>query len=96
MKLMSLTAEPKVSWLSLQAILEKLNQKLENRLIKKLPNGEKKAELKLFQEFSLSMRCTCWILNVSLSSTELWKVIKHQLSLWPPTEVLLKSEELII
>ena len=33
-------------------------------------------------------RSTCWTLSVSLSSTELWRMIWLLLLLWPPTEVI--------
>ena len=72
--------EPKDLWLFLQVILEKLNLKSENKLIKKLPNGEKKEELRLFQVCCSLMRFICWILSATHSLTELLKVIKHQLS----------------
>ena len=63
MKSMLSTAEPKAFWLYLQEILVKLSQKLENKLIRKLLNGEKKAELRSCQVYYLLMRYTCSILS---------------------------------
>jgi hypothetical protein len=68
---MSSTPELKVSWLFSLVISVKLNQKSENKLIKKLLNGEKKEELRSFQESCSSMRSTCSILNATPSLTEL-------------------------
>ena len=65
MKSMLSIAELKVSWHCLLEILVKLSQRLENKLIRKLLNGEKREELRLFQVYSLSMRSICLILSVS-------------------------------
>ena len=64
-RLTLLTAELKVSWHYLLEISVRSSQKLENRLIRKLLNGEKKAEQKSCQVCCLLTRCTCLILNVS-------------------------------
>jgi len=66
-KLMLSTLELKVSWPFSLVILVRSNQRLENKSTKKLPNGEKKVELRSFQVSCLSMRSTCSISNATLS-----------------------------
>jgi hypothetical protein len=66
-RLMLSTPELKVSWLFSLVISVKLNQKSENKSIKKSPNGEKKVELKSFQVSYSSMRSICSISNATLS-----------------------------
>lgn len=52
-----------------------------------------KESLNLFPEFSLLMRFTCWILNVSPSWTELWSLPWPRSSSLPPIEVSALSGE---
>jgi K+-sensing histidine kinase KdpD len=80
MRLMSSTQGPRVSWLCLQEILEKSNQRLESKSTRKLLSGEKREEQRLYQvSFSL-MRSICLTLNASPSLTEHLNLIKLQLS----------------
>ena len=66
-KLMSSTLELKVSWPFSLVISVRSNQRLENKSIKKLPNGEKKVEPRSFQVSYSLMRYTCSISNATLS-----------------------------